>query len=102
MSPRKSGANVGLKVFDYMACGKPIVATDSPTHRSVLDEDRALLVPSTPDDLAQAIVALLTDRARAGELGAGARRYAEANLSRSAFAKRLQAYYGMAVRTPSR
>jgi glycosyltransferase involved in cell wall biosynthesis len=103
VSPRKSGANVGLKVFDYLAFGKPIVATDSPTHRSVLDEDRALLVPARPDELAQAIVTLLTDRGRAAELGAGARRYAEANLSWGSFVQRLEKYYGTAVaRTGSR
>jgi glycosyltransferase involved in cell wall biosynthesis len=103
VSPRKSGANVGLKVFDYLAFGKPIVATDSPTHRSVLDEDRALLVPATPDELAQAIVTLLTDHGRAAELGAAARRYAEANLSWGSFVQRLEKYYGTAtVRTGSR
>ncbi|MGH2570316.1 MAG: glycosyltransferase family 4 protein [bacterium] len=97
VSPRKSGANVGLKVFDYLAFGKPIVATDSPTHRSVLDEDCALLVPATPDELAQAIVTLLTDHGRAAELGAGARRYAEANLSWGSFVQRLEKTYGTAA-----
>jgi glycosyltransferase involved in cell wall biosynthesis len=52
-----------LKLFDYMAAGAPIVASDLPTVREVLaDGDNALLVP--PDDppaLAAAIRRLLVN-----------------------------------------
>jgi len=93
VSPRKSGENLGLKVFDYLAGGKAIVATDLPTHRSVLDESRALLVPGTPQELARAILGLLTDRGRAAALGAAALRYAQTNLTWGSFVQRLETYY---------
>lgn len=59
VSPRVYGGNLPLKVFDYLAAGRPIVATDIPSHRSVLTEERAILVPPRPEPLARAIVQLL-------------------------------------------
>ncbi len=59
-----------LKVFDYMAAGVPIVASDLPALREVLtDEENALLVtPDEPDGLARAIERLLGDPALADRL----------------------------------
>ena len=48
VSPRAYGGNLPLKVFDYLAAGRPIVATDIPTHRTVLADDRAVLVAPAP------------------------------------------------------
>ena len=41
VSPRSHGSNFPLKIFDYLAAGKPIVATDVPAHRAVLDNSLA-------------------------------------------------------------
>lgn len=64
-----------LKVFEYMAAGKPILASDIPALREILvDGGVALLLP--PGDAAAwaaAARALLADPARAGALGARAR-----------------------------
>jgi len=76
VSPRSYGGNVPLKVFDYLAAGRPIVATDIPPHRTVLGDDRAVLVAPDPASIAGAIVSVLTDPARAGRLAEAARRYA--------------------------
>jgi glycosyltransferase involved in cell wall biosynthesis len=63
-----------LKLFEYMAMGKPIVASDVPALREVLrDGEHALLVP--PGDieaLAQAVRRLLADAALAQALGRAA------------------------------
>jgi glycosyltransferase involved in cell wall biosynthesis len=59
VSPRVYGGNLPLKVFDYLAAGRPIVATDIPSHRSVLTEERAILVPPESQALARAIVRVL-------------------------------------------
>ena len=40
---RAYGGNLPLKIFDYLAASRPIVATDIPTHRTVLTEERAVL-----------------------------------------------------------
>jgi glycosyltransferase involved in cell wall biosynthesis len=61
VSPRSYGDNVPLKVFDYMAAGKPIVATDIKAHRAVLDRDCAVLVAVTGQSIADGIVRVLSD-----------------------------------------
>lgn len=77
VSPRQYGENLPLKVLDYMVAGRPIVATDIPAHRTVLAEDRAVLVGRDSPSLASGIVALLGDEARRRRLGRGARAFAE-------------------------
>jgi glycosyltransferase involved in cell wall biosynthesis len=80
VSPRAYGGNLPLKIFDYLAAGRPIVATDIPTHRTVLTEDRAVLVPPRTDALAAGILALLQDELRAARLSRAARAYADEHL----------------------
>lgn len=77
VSPRAYGDNLPLKVFDYLAAGKPIVATDIPAHRAILDEDRAALTGGWSPEIARGIVRLLRDRPLASRLAANARSYAQ-------------------------
>jgi glycosyltransferase involved in cell wall biosynthesis len=76
VSPRVYGDNLPLKVFDYLAAGRPIVATDMPAHRAVLDERLARLAAPSSDALAQSIIELLTHPARAAEIAESGRTYA--------------------------
>jgi glycosyltransferase involved in cell wall biosynthesis len=64
-----------LKVFEYMAAGKPILASDIPALREILrDGETALLLPpGEPESWAAAARALLRDPGRAAALGARAR-----------------------------
>jgi len=63
-----------LKLFEYLAAGRPIVASDLPALREILrDNENARLVP--PDDpraLAEALLALSRDPATAVRLARGA------------------------------
>lgn len=77
VSPRAYGDNLPLKIFDYLAAGKPIVATDIPAHRALLDEDRALLTRAWSPEIASAIVRLLRDKPLAARLAASGQAYAE-------------------------
>jgi glycosyltransferase involved in cell wall biosynthesis len=72
VSPREFGDNVPLKVFDYMLSGVPIVATDIAAHRSLLNEQTAMLVQSSPEALAEAIVGVLQDPELARSLSSAA------------------------------
>ncbi len=72
-----------LKIFEYMSHGKPIIATDLPVIREVLEHDRnALLAPS--GDLnawEHALRRLVEDPALREHLGGGARKDFEARYS---------------------
>ncbi len=85
VSPRAYGENAPLKIFDYLAAGKPIVASNAASHRWVLAEDRALLVEHTPAALARGISAVLSDPELEGRLRAGARAYAAKRLHPAGF-----------------
>jgi len=86
VSPRDDIGNIGIKIFEYMGAGKPIVATDTPSHRTVLDETRAILVDRSPEAMGSAIVRLLRDRDARKRLGDSARLYAGKNLDWKTFA----------------
>jgi glycosyltransferase involved in cell wall biosynthesis len=58
---RKRGKNVPLKIFDYLKSEKPIVATDIPAHRAVLNEKTAIMVQPNPEALARGILLALKD-----------------------------------------
>lgn len=64
-----------LKILEMMAWGVPIVATDLPSVRVLLEHERtALLVePGSADALARGVAALLEDRALAMRLASAAR-----------------------------
>ena len=85
VSPRKNVQNLPLKIFDYLAAGRAIVAMDCPTTRTVLDDDRAVMVDPVTNDLGDAITQLLQNPERAKRLGEAARTYAEKNLGWSSF-----------------
>ena len=63
-----------LKMFEYMASGRSIVATDLPSIREILDEGTAVIVkPGDSEDLARGILKLLRDEEAAAYLAANAR-----------------------------
>lgn len=72
-----------LKVVEYMAAGICAVASDLGQIRTLLgDGDRGVLVePGNADALAEAVVELVDDRARAAQLGSRARAFALQSLT---------------------
>jgi glycosyltransferase involved in cell wall biosynthesis len=59
-----------LKLFEYLAAGKPIVASDLPSIREVLEDGRNALLtpPGDPAALAAALARVLADPVLAGRL----------------------------------
>jgi glycosyltransferase involved in cell wall biosynthesis len=93
VSPRVYGDNLPLKIFDYLAAGRPIVATDLPSHRALLDDTRAILVEPSAAGLTSGIISLLSDPPRAARLAIAARDYADTNLGWSGFLAAVKAVY---------
>ncbi len=96
VSPRSALGNFPLKVFDYLAVGKPIVATDVPSHRCVLDDNLALLCEPTAAGLAKGISRVLDDSSLAASLGSSAKAFAERELSWSGFRDLIARIYATA------
>ena len=68
-----------VKMFEYMAAGIPVIASDFPLWRSIVEEHRCGLCvdPADPEAIAEAVRTLLSDDAAAREMG---RRGSEAAL----------------------
>jgi glycosyltransferase involved in cell wall biosynthesis len=88
VSPRSTGTNTPLKIYQYLRSGRPIVATRLLTHTQVLDDRVAVLAEPTPDGFAEGILALLADSSRAAAVGARARNLAETKYSYDAYLRR--------------
>jgi glycosyltransferase involved in cell wall biosynthesis len=84
-----------VKLFEYMAAGLPVVATDVPRWREVLDtHDCGVVVPPrSPERLAAAIRGLLDDEPRARAMGERGRRAAVERYSWETQAGALLALY---------
>ncbi|MBI4381364.1 MAG: glycosyltransferase family 4 protein [candidate division NC10 bacterium] len=80
-----------LKLFDYLACGRPVVASAIPPLRDLLSraEGIAPVPPEDPEALGKEIVRLLEDQEAARRLGENGRRWVLEAHSWQAAAKRL-------------
>ncbi len=93
LSPRSGGSNTPLKLYTYLRSGKPILATAILSHTQILTPAIAMLVPPTPEGLAQGAIELLQDPEAARVLGERGQRMASEQYSWSAFlAKTRDAY----------
>jgi glycosyltransferase involved in cell wall biosynthesis len=61
VAPRRSGADTPLKVYEQIASGMPIVATDIAAHRHILSDDVAFMVSPEPGTFAQGLTTALTE-----------------------------------------
>jgi glycosyltransferase involved in cell wall biosynthesis len=88
---RKHGLGSPLKVFEYMAVGRPVITTDvKPISDPIENGVTGYLVPPGDSDvLASTILNVLRDRKGAEEIGAAGRRWVTANYSWGLVAKEL-------------
>lgn len=96
VSPRTHGVNTPMKIYNYLQSGRPLVATDLPTHTQVLRGDVAVLCPPAPIPFAAAIVSLLRDPRERERVGGAGRRFAEVNFTRERFEAGLAEAYRLA------
>jgi glycosyltransferase involved in cell wall biosynthesis len=80
VSARASGENLPLKVFDYVAAGKPMVVTDIAGAGRLLGTNVAELVHTSSDAIARGLIRVLSNPGRAAELSRNARAFAERHL----------------------
>ena len=88
VSPRSSGTNTPLKIYQYLRSGRPIVATRLLTHTQVLSDEVAMLTEANPASFANGILTLVDDPSRRRALGDRARALAETKYSYDAYLSR--------------
>src|ERR671913_217810 len=88
VSPRSSGTNTPLKIYQYLRSGRAIVATRLLTHTQVLDDSVAILTGVSPREFADGILAALADPQMAGAIGARAAALAATKYSYDAYLER--------------
>lgn len=93
VSPRIQGYNTPMKIYSYMAAGKPIVATNILTHTQVLSPKTALLVPPQPSVFAKAIADLLSNQQLRDALSRAAAEEAKAKYSFETFNRTVNEMY---------
>ena len=93
VSPRSTGINTPLKIYQYLRSGRPIVATRLLTHTQVLDDDVAILAEATPAAFGDGILRALADREGAAAIGRRARQLAETKYSYEAYLEKTRMVY---------
>ncbi len=91
ISARTAGNNTPLKIYEQLASGVPLLATNVYSHTQVLDDGVALLVEPEPRALADGLERLLEDPSLRRRLAERARRLYEERYSRERYLERTRA-----------
>jgi glycosyltransferase involved in cell wall biosynthesis len=77
------GETSPVKIYDYLACGKPVIASAIPSVSATFVQEAgvAFVPPDNPSALAQAVLALLNDPHRQARMSSSGRRYVEQRFS---------------------
>jgi glycosyltransferase involved in cell wall biosynthesis len=101
LSPRLKGHNTPMKLYSYLAAGKPVLATRIRSHTQVLSDDTAMLVEPNAAALAAGLDALLRSPALREQLGLAARRLAASRYSLTQFRASVASAYRRLAIAPS-
>ena len=97
VSPKRSMTEANGKLLNYMGCGLPVVASDTPVNRELLGESGLFAPVGDAEAFATQIAVLLADPARAGQVGAALRQRAQTMFAWPVLAARLESVYREAM-----
>jgi len=89
LSPRTEGTNTPLKIYQQLASGIPLVATNIFSHTQVLNDDVAFLADPEPEAFGAAMIAAMSDDSAAKLKAENAIRLYEKEYSRESYVKKL-------------
>jgi len=89
---KRAGLRSPVKIFDYLACGKPVVAARIPGTTDIFEDSGAvrLVEPENNDALAAAIADILADAEKAITMGMKGRGLVETRYDRKLIAKKIE------------
>jgi glycosyltransferase involved in cell wall biosynthesis len=90
LSPRISGNNTPLKIYELIASGKPLVATNIRSHTQVLDGEVAFLVEPDPGGMARGIREALSADKQASEKAKNAQKLYQRKYSREIYTQKIK------------
>lgn len=93
VSPRIQGNNTPMKIYSYLQAGKPILATDLPTHTQVLTPDVAVLAPPTPTRFAAGMRRLIEHPDQGRDMARQAKALADEQYSWPVFERTVRELY---------
>jgi glycosyltransferase involved in cell wall biosynthesis len=93
VSPRISGGNTPMKIYSYLASGKPLLATRLYTHTQVLNDDVAELVEPEPAAMSRGMIRLLQSSDYAEALGRRGQEMANTEYSYPQYEAKLVQFY---------
>ena len=93
VSPKWSVTEANGKLLNYMACGLPVVAADTPVNRELLGDNGLYAPPGDAEALADRLCDLLSDPSGAAERGRSLRNRAVAEFDWGAIVARLVELY---------
>jgi glycosyltransferase involved in cell wall biosynthesis len=91
-SPRLRGHNTPMKVYELLASGKPVVATDIYAHTQVLTKEVAFLAAPSPEPFAAAMQQALSNESEAEARPQAAARLYEEAYSRATYEHKMRQF----------
>jgi glycosyltransferase involved in cell wall biosynthesis len=98
VSPRNEGTNTPLKVYEQLASGKPLVATNIWSHTQVLNDEVCFLVAPNPESMAQGLLRAITDPETAQRRARAARHLYETAYSRPVYEQKMRDFLALLSR----
>jgi glycosyltransferase involved in cell wall biosynthesis len=95
VSPRFSGDNTPLKIYQLMASGVPMIATRIESHTQVLNDEISTLTGVSTEELAAGMMEVLVEPARARAKAERARAWYEEYYSRPVYMNKMRALFAL-------
>ena len=93
ISPRIKGKNTPMKIYSYLASGKPVLATKIDSHLQVIDDTNSKLADSDPGSFAKSLKELIENEDMRSTIGEAGRTLAQNNYSLDSYKVKLKNIY---------
>jgi glycosyltransferase involved in cell wall biosynthesis len=93
LSPRIKGKNTPMKIYSYLASGKPVLATKIDSHLQVIDDVTAKMADPDPESFSKGLLELIENESLRNSLGKAGLMLAKNNYSIDSYKLKLKNIY---------